>query len=97
MAGGPHSVRSLSNFLGLGKATYFGVPLLFVRGFQSYKFLLQARFINFSPQYIQYLPFILASTCLPFTNFVTIDADLLQLLAYLPLTAFKNAGPFFSQ
>ena len=66
-------------------------------GYQSYKFSDQARFTKCSPQYIQYLPFILASTGLLFTISVIMEADLLAVSRKRWLYALANAGPFFSQ
>src|SRR5260221_1419031 len=97
IAGGPHSVRLLSNFFGLGAASDFNCPLSFNKGFQSYKLSDHARLISCSPQYIQYFPLMRATTCLPFSIFVMIDPDLLQSFKNLPSYAFAKAGPFFCQ
>src|ERR1017187_1955918 len=64
-----------------------------------------------SPQYIQYMPLIFAAINRPFTNSVTIPADLYGVpndgslslgclyfsCAYLPPSAFRKAGPYLVQ
>ena len=96
-AGGPGSVRWLSNFFSLGFMATNNSCCSFITGVQSTRFSECARYIGFSPQYIQYLPFTGAAIIFLFTIFVTTDPDLLQVFKNLPLYAFVNAGPLFFQ
>ena len=96
IAGGPHSVKSLSNLPLRGVITFRKSPFSSSIGSQLIKSVEVATFTNFSPQYIQYFPSILAITCLPSTNFVTIEADLENSSKKRPPYAFAKAGPYFS-
>src|SRR5690348_1158507 len=84
MAGGPHSVNSLSNFFDRGVIKTFNAPPLSINGCQSYKLSDHARLINFSPQYIQYLPFIFAAVIFRLCITVMMEPDLLQVFRNLP-------------
>lgn len=90
MAGGPHSVRSLSNLPARGVITFRNSPFSSNIGSQLTRSVEVATFTNFSPQYIQYLPSILAITCLPSINLVTIEADLENSSMNLPLYALRK-------
>src|SRR5674476_1344915 len=96
-AGRPHSVRSLSNLPGRVIIIFFNSPFLSKSGPQSQRLSDHARFTNFSPQYIQYLPLIFATIGLLLTIFVMIEADFDARSKNLPLYAFARAGPFFCQ
>ena len=78
MAGGPHSVSWLSNFLLRGVTIALSSPFSFNKGCQSIKFSDHARLIKLSPQYIKYLPSIFAATCRVPSIFVIIEPDLDQ-------------------
>src|SRR5580658_3654072 len=53
--------------------------------------------IYWSPQYIQYAPFIFVATILPFSYVETMEPDLDHWLRYFPLYAFAKAGPYLVQ
>src|SRR3569833_512160 len=97
IAGGPHSVRSLSKKPFRGDISCFNSPFLSSTGFQSTRLVDVAANTCNSPQYIQYLPLILAMTWRPPSSFVYIEADLCGMLKNLPWYAFLNMGPCFTQ
>src|SRR5579863_7049859 len=97
--GGPPSGKVLSNRPGLGASSTCSPPFSFSTGVQWIRSVEVARYTVPSPQYIQYLPSILAVINRPFdsSSRVTIPADFDHREAYLPPSASWKAGPYFVQ
>jgi hypothetical protein len=64
---------------------FFSKPAESGSGYRRVSFLNEPDLQNALPQYIQYFPFILASTSLPLTILVIMEADLLAVSRNRPL------------
>src|ERR1039458_2755858 len=84
--GGPDSGNVLSKCRGRGFSNTMAAPFASSIGVQCVRSVEVARWMAPSPQYIQYLPSILAAMRRPLSlsKRVTMPADLHQILAYLP-------------
>src|SRR6056297_1957813 len=96
-AGGPGSVKWLSNSLRVGVKLYSNSPFSLSVGSQSIPLEETARFTKSSPQYIKYFPFTFLAINLPSTNSVTMEPDLLHTSKNLPSWASSKTGPCFVQ